>query len=413
MKERVILHSDANCFYASVELLHHPELAGKPIAVGGDQEARHGIVLTASYEAKRCGVKTGMAFWQAKQMCPEITILPARMDLYLRFSRMAQEIYADYTDLIQPYGIDESWLDVTESAAIKGDGMVIAQEISDRFKKELGLTVSIGVSWNKIFAKLGSDYKKPDAITRIDKMNYKKIVWNLPVEDLLYVGRSTKKKLNKLGIRKIGELAMADEKLLQVHLGKMGLILKAFANGWDDSAVMKINTASPIKSIGNSTTAPRDIENEEEARIILYALSESVAIRLRENGFKCSIVEISLRSTDLHGFTRQHKLQGITDITSEIAEEACRLLHENYDGKSLRSVGVRAAGLVANTSPEQLNLFMDPLKKEKMRKLDSAVDDIRRRFGFFSLQRGLMMQDKVLSNVNGLEHTIHPHGYFG
>lgn len=164
MRDRIILHSDMNCFYASVEMLHHPELEGKPLAVGGDPEARHGIVLTANYIAKKCGIKTGMALWQAKQVCPEIIFMPPRMDLYLRFSNMAREIYSEYTDKIEPYGIDEGWLDVTESSSIKGDGMKIAQEISDRIKYELGITVSIGISWNKIFAKLGSDYNKPDAI---------------------------------------------------------------------------------------------------------------------------------------------------------------------------------------------------------------------------------------------------------
>lgn len=248
---RTILHSDCNCFYASVELLHHPELRGKPVAVGGDPEARHGIVLTADYTAKRCGVKTGMALWQAKQICPDITFLPPRMDLYLRFSRMAQEIYAEYTDQREPYGIDESWLDVTDSVSIKGDGYQIAQEISSRMKKELGITVSVGVSFNKIFAKLGSDYKKPDAITTMNKDEYKEKAWPLPVSDLLYVGSATNKKLKSMGIHTIGDLAETDERFLNRRLGKMGNILWAFANGYDDSPVKLENTSAPIKSVGN------------------------------------------------------------------------------------------------------------------------------------------------------------------
>lgn len=212
---RTILHSDMNCFYASVEMLHHPELAGKPMAVGGDPEARHGIVLTANYIAKRAGVKTGMALWQARQVCPEIIFVPPRMDLYLRFSRMAQEIYSEYTDQREPFGIDESWLDVTASTSIKGDGMKIAKEISSRIKYELGVTVSIGVSWNKIFAKLGSDYKKPDAITEFSKDNYKDIAWKLPVGDLLMVGRSTERTMKKLGICTIGDLAGAEPSILE------------------------------------------------------------------------------------------------------------------------------------------------------------------------------------------------------
>ena len=222
MGDRVILHSDINCCYASIEHLHHPELAGKPLAVGGDPEARHGIVLTADYIAKKYGVKTGMALWQAKQVCPDITFVSPRMDLYLRFSRMAHEIYAEYTDRQEPYGIDECWLDVTGSSSLKGDGLLIAQEISRRMKSELGITVSVGVSFNKIFAKLGSDYKKPDAITTMYKSEFKQKAWSLPVADLLYVGKSTNRKLALFGIKTIGDLARTDEDVLNSHLGKIG-----------------------------------------------------------------------------------------------------------------------------------------------------------------------------------------------
>ncbi len=260
---RTILHSDCNCFYASVELLHHPELRGKPVAVGGDPEARHGIVLTADYIAKRHGVKTGMALWQARQVCPDITFLPPRMDLYLRFSKMTHEIYGEYTDRQEPYGIDECWLDVTDSAGIKGDGYKVAQEISSRIKSELGITVSIGVSFNKIFAKLGSDYKKPDAITTMNKDEYQTKAWPLPVSDLLYVGSATTKKLYSMGITTIGGLAQTDEKILIGRLGKMGSILWSFANGYDDSSVKIENTSAPVKSVGNSTTTPKDMETEE------------------------------------------------------------------------------------------------------------------------------------------------------
>lgn len=246
MGDRVILHSDINSCYASIELLHHPELRGKPLAVGGDPEARHGIVLTADYVAKKHGVKTGMALWQARQVCPDITFVPPRMDLYLRFSKMAHEIYGEYTDLQEPYGIDESWLDVTASASIKGDGYKIAHEISNRMKSELGITVSVGVSFNKIFAKLGSDYKKPDAITTMYKDEFQTKAWNLPASDLLYVGRSTDSKLRKMGIRTIGDIARADEKWLNSYLGKMGSILWAFANGYDTSPVRKENLEKEV-----------------------------------------------------------------------------------------------------------------------------------------------------------------------
>lgn len=427
---RTILHSDCNCFYASVELLHHPELRGKPVAVGGDPEARHGIVLTADYTAKRYGVKTGMALWQAKQVCPDITFLPPRMDLYLRFSRMAQEIYAEYTDKREPYGIDESWLDVTDSVGIKGDGYHIAEEISSRMKKELGITVSVGVSFNKIFAKLGSDYKKPDAITTMYKDEFKAKAWPLPVSDLLYVGSATNKKLQSMGIKTIGGLAMTDEDLLVRKFGKVGSILWSFANGYDDSPVKLENTSAPIKSVGNSTTTPKDMETDEDVKIVLYILAESVAARLRENGFRCRTVEINIRDKDLYHFSKQAKLKNASNITAEIAEAGYKLYKENYRlpadekekknsipefyQKPLRSIGIRGTDLVNDYFWEQLDMFTDPQYREKQMKMDDAVDVIRKRFGFYSIQRGLMYRDRILSAVNAREdHTVHPHGYFG
>ena len=427
---RTILHSDCNCFYASVELLHHPELRGKPVAVGGDPEERHGIVLTADYTAKRRGVKTGMALWQARQVCPDIIFLPPRMDLYLRFSRMAQEIYAEYTDKREPYGIDESWLDVTDSVSLKGAGYHIAQEISSRMKKELGITVSVGVSFNKIFAKLGSDYKKPDAITTMNKDEYRDKAWPLPVSDLLYVGSATNNKLRSMGIRTIGDLARTEETLLVRKLGKMGSILWAFANGYDESPVKLENTSAPIKSVGNSTTTPKDMETDEDVKIVLYILAESVAARLRENGFRCRTVEISIRDKDLLHFSKQVKLQNASNITREIAEAGYKLYKESYRmpadehelknsrpefyQKPLRSIGIRGTDLVTDYFWEQLDMFMDPKEREKQMKVDAAVDNIRKRFGFYSIQRGLMYQDRILSACDAKsDHTVHPHGYFG
>ena len=415
MSDRVILHSDINSCYATIEHLHHTELAGKPLAVGGDPEARHGIVLTADYLAKKKGVKTGMALWQAKQVCPEITFVPPNMDLYLRFSRMAHEIYADYTDLQEPYGIDECWLDVTDSKIIKGDGLTIAKEISNRMKKELGVTVSIGVSFNKIFAKLGSDYKKPDAITTMYKEEFKTKAWQLPVSDLLYVGRATNSKMQKYGIHTIGDLARTDIDWITGIFGKMGAILWSFANGYDESPVKKENTSAPIKSIGNGTTTPRDLETDDDVKIVLYNLAESVAARLRKNGFKCRVVEISIRDNKLISFSSQKKLQNATNITGEIAQSAYVLFKENYSWNNpIRSLGVRGADLVNDNYWEQLDIFSSAEYREKLLKADRAVDDIRRRFGYFSIQRGLMYKDKKLSHLDCESmHTVHPHTFFG
>ena len=414
--DRVILHSDFNSFYASVELLHRPELRGHPMAVGGDPEARHGIVLAKDQLAKKAGVQTGMALWEARQKCPEITFVPPNMRLYMRFSKLAREIYSQFSDQIESFGLDENWIDVTHSTKAFGSGLEIAEKISSQIKYELGITVSIGVSWNKIFAKLGSDYKKPDAITEINKDNYKDIAWNLPVGDLLYVGKATKRKLYKMGILTIGQLAQNDPIYLKAALGKMGLVLHLFANGLDQSPVEKEDFHVPIKSIGNSVTTPRDLLTDEDVKITIFVLAESVAARLRENNFRCSVVEISLRDTDLYCFTRQKKLQSSSDITIEIAEAAYGLFKQAYNFKKqkpLRSVGVRGCNLVPNILAEQINLFMDPIRKEKLRKLDRAVDDLRERFGNYSIQRGILLKDRGLSTVNAKEeHTIHPKGYF-
>lgn len=399
---RTILHSDCNCFYASVELLHHPELRGKPVVVGGDPEARHGIVLTADYTAKRYGVKTGMALWQAKQVCPDITFLPPRMDLYLRFSRMAQEIYADYTDKREPYGIDESWLDVTDSATLKGDGFHIAQEISSRMKKELGITVSVGVSFNKIFAKLGSDYKKPDAITTMYEDEFQRKAWCLPVSDLLYVGNATNKKLYSMGIRTIGDLAKSDETLLVRKLGKMGSILWAFANGYDESPVKLENTSAPVKSVGNSTTTPRDMETDEDVRIVLYILAESVAARLRENGFRCRTVEISVRDKELFHMWLLRELLNNCIAHSEYTLGGRIYLNEFEDKIILTNPGSFLPGKIEKVLDPGYNppFYRNQLLAETMVKLnmiDSQSIGIRR---VFRIQRDryFPLPDYDLSN---------------
>lgn len=411
---RTILHSDMNNCYASIELLHRPELRGRPLAVGGDPEARHGIVLAKDLIAKKAGVKTGMALWQAREVCPDVVFVPPRMDLYLRFSRRIRDIYAEYTDKQEAFGIDESWLDVTESVTSSKDGYLIAEEIRRRAKEELGVTVSVGVSWNKIFAKFGSDYKKPDAVTVIDKDNYKDIVWTSPVGDILYVGRSNARRLNDIGIMTIGQLASADRNYLKESMGKMGLILSAFARGEDQTPVSAEGYSAPIKSIGNSTTTPRDLKTNEDVKIVTYLLAESVSARLRENNFKCRVVEISVRDNNLYTFTRQMRTESPTNITSEIASYAMKLFTGSYDwSKPIRSVGVRGVDLVDASIPIQLNMFLNQEERDKQHKIDLAIDNLRGRFGFYSVQRGMMYLDRNLSKLNAKEdHVTHPRGYF-
>lgn len=401
-------------FYASVEMQRHPELRDKPLAVCGSQEDRHGIVLTANYIAKPRGVKTGMAIWQARQCCPNLVVLPPDMAEYIRISKMAREIYEDYTDQVEPFGLDESWLDVTGSVGLFGSPMTIAKEISDRIKFELGITASIGVSDNKITAKLGSDYKKPDAITRIEADNYKEIVYPLPVSDLLYVGPATTRKLYSIGVSTIGQLAECPVDILTHKLGKMGAILHMFANGRDVSPVQKSDHIPNVRSVGNSATTPRDLVNDEDVHLMLYLLAESVASRMRELVSRCTVVEVYVRNIDLNSFCRQRKLQNPTCSSSEIAQVAFELFRASYRWeKPVRSIGVRGAGLVEMDSCLQLSMFQDDKKRDKWERIDATVDKLRERYGYMSVQRALMMTDPLLGKINPKDdHTVHPVGYF-
>ena len=412
---RHILHVDQNCFYASVEMQRHPELRDKPLAVCGSQEERHGIVLTANYLAKPYGVKTGMAIWQARQKCPNLVILPPDMDEYIRFSRMAREIYEDYTDQIEPFGLDESWLDVTGSVGLFGDPMSIAREISGRIKFELGITASIGVSDNKITAKLGSDYKKPDAITRIVADNYKEIAYPLPVEDLLYVGPATSRKLRAIGISTIGRLAECPVDVLVRRLGKMGAVLHTFANGRVMSLVQKSDHVPNIKSVGNSTTTPRDLETEADVKLMLYLLAESVCARMRELVSRCTVVEIYVRDTQLNSIVRQRKLQAPSCSSQELAETGLDIFRRNYRwDRPVRSIGLRGAGLVEAQGTVQLSLYTEDQKRDKWERIDTAVDHLRQRYGYMSVRRALMDSDPLLGHINVKDgHTVHPVGYFG
>ena len=413
MKTRQILHCDCNCFYAAVEAQEHPELRDKCIAVCGDPKARHGIVLTASYPAKRMGVKTGMAIWQAQQRCRDLVVVPAHYSEYVRYSGFVREIFEQYTDQIEPFGLDESWLDVTGSCALFGSGMRIAMDISSKVKKELGITVSIGVANNKISAKLGSDYKKPDAITRIESDNYEEIAYPLPVEDLLSVGPSTKRKLNWYGIRTIGGLARTDPEILRGWFGKMGYVLSVFARGADQTPVARQGWHAAVKSIGNSATTPRDLVSDDDVWLMFVILAESVASRMRELTTKCTVVEISVRDSELCSFIRQRKLDTPTCCSLEIAQAAFTLFKSNYSwGKPLRSIGVRGSNLVSADSAIQLSLLSDEESRERHEKLDRTVDIIRDRYGYTSLQRAIVYTDHQLGGINPTEHTIHPVGYF-
>lgn len=411
--ERVILHSDLNNFYASVECLYNPELRGKPVAVAGDPEARHGIVLAKNYPAKACGVQTGDPLWMAKQKCPDIVFTPPHYDRYMQFSKAAREIYSEYTDQVEPYGLDECWLDVTGSIALFGDGRAIADDVRRRIRQELGVTASVGVSYNKIFAKLGSDMKKPDATTVITSERFREIVWPLPVSDLLYVGRATHAKLKRYCIKTIGDLAAADQRFLQRLVGQNGLMLWRFANGLDTSPVSNIGAKSLIHSIGNSTTAPRDLVTDEDIKITLYVLCESVSARMREYGFVCDTVQLGVRDNELQSYERQGKLSYPNRTAKALFEKAFELYKRNHlSGKPVRSLSVRACQLSVQEN-EQLSLLPDVAAIQKQEELESAVDALRGRFGPFSIRRGILLADRQLSGLNPKDdHIIHPESFF-
>lgn len=407
---RIILHSDCNCFYASVECALNPALKGKPVAVSGNPEKRHGIILAKSEEAKKFGVKTGEAIWQAKKKCPQLITLPPNFSKYVEYSKSVKEIYYKYTDMVESFGLDEAWLDVTGSTRLFGNGYEIAQQIRSRIKKELDITVSIGVSYNKIFAKLGSDYKKPDAVTLINKSNYKHMVWSLPAEDLLYVGSATKKKLNSLGIFTIGQIANTPVDILKKNLGKWGQMLHSFANGNDTSTVALYGETSPVKSIGNSTTSPRDLKDITDVKIIMGVLADSVARRMREQGLSCMLVSITVRDNSLCSFTRQKKLLSYTDITSEILSTGLALFKESYSWKKpIRSLGLSVSELTCKDSGTQLSLFEDNKKRLRQENLDKTTDALKNRFGNFIINPAVMLKDTTLSGFNPkADHTIHP-----
>lgn len=391
--DRVILHSDINACYASVEQLYDPNLAGKAMAVGGDAERRHGIVLAKSEEAKRAGVKTGMTIWQAKQCCPELEVVPPHFERYIYFARKVQEIYADYTDRREPFGIDESWLDVT-GCIRPGEGVKCANEIRSRVRRELGLTVSIGVSWNKVFAKLGSDYKKPDAVTEISRANYRDIVWSLPAADLLYIGRATGRKLSTMGVKTIGELANMPRRYLASTFGKVGEMLHDYANGLDSSKVLRPDEYNAAKSIGNGTTTPRDMRSRADALPVVISLCESVGARLRRAGARCKVVTLELRDArGLDWISRRAMLEHSTDCVSELASVSMGLLDANHSWPMpLRSLAVRAEHLTYSPH-EQMDVFTDYGRYDSQRRLDAAIDHLRERFGAESVLRGAVFAD--------------------
>lgn len=399
MTDRTILHCDCNSFFASVECLLQPELAGVPMAVCGDPESRHGIILAKNELAKRYGIRTAETIWQAKRKCPGLTLTGTHFQEYRSCSRRINEIYRRYTDLVEPFSIDESWLDVTGSNALFGGGKTIADELRAVIRRETGLTVSVGVSFNKIFAKLGSDYKKPDATTVISRENYRSVVFPLPVDALMFCGKHMAQTLAGMGIHTIGELADSNREFLSKRLGKAGAALYDHANGLDDDPVRDYRDVREVKSVGNSVTFRRDLTGEAELRRATAAICCNVASRLRKKGVKCWVVQIGVKDPNLKTITRQKTLAAPTYLSSELAEAAMVLLRSCWNlGAPVRMLSVSGTGLVPKDAPaEQLCLFSpnDFSGRDRQERLETALDGIREKFGGDSVTTGALLNDDL------------------
>jgi len=383
------------------------------MAVIGDPAARHGIVLAKNDLAKKTGVQTGDVIWQAKQKCPDIVFTPANFDRYLKYSNLAREIYLGYTDKVEPFGLDECWLDMTRYVSHYGTGKDVADSLRNRIKDDLGLTISVGASFNKVFAKLGSDMKKPDATTVITSQDYRDLIWRLPASDLLYVGPATAKKLARYGILTIGDLANANVSFLLSILGKNGVMLRNFANGNDESQVSPYTYTPPIKSIGNSITAPKDLVTDDDVKIVLLSLCESVAARLREQHCTCKTIQLTMRDNDLFSFDRQGSLSP-TDSTYDIFQFAFALFKRYHTpGKPIRSLAVALRGLSPTPNFVQMSLFPEDVKAIKHKNMDSVIDKLRSKYGYTSIRRGVALLDDQLDADIKSSNIVHPVGFLG
>ena len=392
-----------NSFFASVELLDHPELKDKPVAVCGDPERRHGIILAKNDIAKKYGVVTAETIWQATKKCPDLYLLPPHYSKYDDFFHLINKIYGEYTDQVEPFSIDESWLDVTASQKLFGSGLKIADEIRERVKKELGLTLSAGVSFNKFFAKMGSEYKKPDATTIISRENFKDLLWPLPISEMFMVGFATADKLTSIGIKTIGDLAKADENLLFNLLGKQGPILKDYANGLDDSPVATSDAKHKIKSVGNGVTFTRNLNGENDILTALTGLSDTVASRLRSYSLKASGVKVDIRDPEFNDISRQKQLPSPTDLAQDLKEGALELIKTSWKmDKPIRLITLTAINLVEHDSDTQLSFFDEGgnisdggSDNKSDASIEKAMDSIREKFGRDSIAFGQIIDNDI------------------
>lgn len=412
MGDRAIIHIDINHCFAQIEEMKYPELKHVPMCVGGKEETRNGIVLARNLKAKAYGIKTAESLRDAYRKCPELLVINPSYDDYQYYSDLIKDVYREYTDDVESFGIDEAWLDVSASQRLFGTAPKIGKEIQERVLNEFGITVSVGVSFNKIFSKLGSDMTKPSGFHVITKDNYKEVIWDLPASELLYVGPKTYPKLQKLGIDTIGELAQFDVNILKKQLGKHGELIWAFANGLDESDVD--NTTPLPKSIGNGITTPRNIETFLELKQVLYVLIESVASRMKDKNLEGNTISITLRDTDLMSMSRHLTVDYPTDLVSDIMNHALKILKEKFEFRPpYRSITITVSNLKMKADGYQIDLFDDPLRKHKDYTLDKTLSKLREKHGFTIIKRASMLLNEELTNFDPKgSHTIYPRGFF-
>ncbi len=407
MQKRIIIHSDLNSFFASVECMKQPWLKNVPMAVAGESEKRHGIILAKNIHAAKFGVKTAEPIWQAKSKCPELITVPPNHDDYIIISKQVRAIYEEYSNRIEAFGIDECWIDITDIASSFEEGRRIADEIRNEIRTRIGITASCGVSFNKTFAKLGSDLKKPDATTVIDDVNFKQTVWPLDVDKLLFVGRSTQKTLHFLNIHTIGELASAEVGELERILGKHGVSLWISANGNDASPVAESDAPSSVKSVSNSITLPRDITSDADVRVVLLALCEKVSARMRKIDCVCDTVQIWIRDNEFNSYERQSKLPSPNRTASCLFDVAFKLYKSHHRmGRPIRAIGIKAANISESGVGQMSINDTDEQAIERRERLESTADSIRSQFGGASIKRGIMLTDNVLSDNNSTKNKL-------
>ena len=401
--DRVILHCDMNGFFASVELLSHPELRDRPMAVCGSPDKRHGIILAKNEPAKQAGVVTAETVWQALKKCPDLQFVPPHMSKYKHYSRLINEIYQRFTDMVEPFSIDESWLDVTASQSLFGSGREIADTIRETVKKELGLTLSAGVSFNKIFAKMGSEYKKPDATTLITRENFKEILWPLPARDMFFVGKATARKLSESGIKTIGDIAVADPGVLERMLGKQGRQLWEYTNGLDNSPVARVGESEKIKSVGNGVTFTRDLVTEDDIVTAVTSLSDTVAGRLRRYGMKACGVKVDIKDPYFKVISRQKQLFSPTNLAGELAKNALDIIHTSWKkGSPIRMLTITGINLTDEVFDEQLSLFgISGDDRQKGEQIERTMDEVRKKYGSSSIGFAAVLDNDIGAYVRG------------